>query len=603
MKNLKTISIYLIAPILTLVVFTVLFQLWKIDLTQPVFDYSEDTLFSFLIIKQIVETGWVFSNEFTGFPQLDGKFYLHDFPIGADAFNFLIIKILSYFSSNIFLIANCFFIITFTLISFTSFVALRSVKISNFTAVLISILFAFLSYHFYRNIWHMLLSNYAVIPLSVMVALWIMAGKIELLGINKQNQFSLTTNRYFYCSFLITIFAATNGAYYALYSLLIFIFAWFLSGFEKEKFLSLKIFPVITICSAMLIVMLALYMPSIIYWAAHGPNGAIASRHSGDSVIFGLRISNLFIPPENSYLQYFRNLRTVFTEISHERESSAEYLGIMAGSGFLFLLLWMIAKNFGEKKNSFLQKTIKKLSLRNEENELISRLAGLNLVTVLFATMGGFVMFFAASFPLLRSHARFMVFVAFFSFTLVAIIFDKIIEKKIFNQKYLAHILLVVITVISLFDQVGKVSAQTAQTEKMKSRFVVDKDFVERVEADLPKGQIFILPVYGFPEADGDSYESLVGYLHSKELRWSYPAITKRKSNLWQKEVEKLEFNAFISQIKKSGFNAVFINRVHYAFYLKDDWKKVRMMENNLRKIAKKPAIFSKDLRLVLFEI
>ena len=604
MKILKTLSIYLIAPILTLAVFTIFFQVWKLDLQQPIFDYSEDAFVNLLIIKQIVETGWFFSNDFTGFPQLDGKFYLHDFPLGADSFNFLIIKILSYFSSNIFWIANCFFIFCFPLISFTSFIALRSFKISNFNAILISVLYAFLSYHFYRNIWHVLLSDYAAIPLAVMVAMWIMSNKIELLSLNKKNQFCLTPNRYFYYSFLIAVFVATNGAYYGFYSFIIFIFAWFISGFEKEKFLDRKIFPVIIICSTTLITMLALYLPSIFYWAANGPNGAVASRHSGDSVIFGLRIANLFIPPENSYLQYFRNLRIVFTEISNERESSAQYLGILAGAGFLFLLLWMIAKNFGEKTNSFLQNTIRKLSLRNEENDLISRLASLNLISILFATMGGFVMFMAASFPLLRSHARFTVFIAFFSFAMVAIIFDKIIEKKIFNKKYLAHIFLVLIAALSLFDQIGKVSAQTAQSEKMKLKFAIDKNFIERIEAELPReSQIFVLPIYGFPEVFGDAYESLVGYLHSKELRWSYPSIVNRKSNLWQKKIEKMEFNKFILEIKKAGFTAVFIDRPHYAYYLENDWEKARVMEKNLRKIAKKPAIVSKDLRLVLFEI
>jgi phosphoglycerol transferase len=597
MKNLKKFSPYLAAPTLALLLFILFFQAWKIDFSQPIFSYSADTLLSAFEIKTVLDEGWFFSNSFVGLPHITEKFYLHDFPLQADSFHFFIVKIFSYFSSNPFLIINCFFIFTFILISATSFVALRAFGISNFSATLISILYAFTPYHIARNVNHLFLSNYAVIPLVIMAALWIATDKIRIISIDKKKRYCLAPNRFFFIALTISIFVAMNGIYYAIYSAAIFIFAWFLRALQGGKFLNENGFSVLVLCFAIFFALACLYLPSFYYWFEHGLNSGAAIRDRDDSEFFGLKISSLFLPAGNHYIEYFAKVRGLFNEYTFEAESACESLGILGSVGFLFLLLWLLGKSFFDEKGSFLQKTIQKFSLKRDEQNLIAHLAGLNLLVVFFATVGGLVMFIAIPFPLIRSHARFSIFIAFLALFLIAIIFDKIIESK---KKY-AKIFVALIAFFALFDQVGRVPASSIQSESMTNKFRSDRDFVEKIEQAMPQGaMIFELPIVCFPECAG--YDMMIGYLHSQKLRWSFPAMNGREVFDWQKKVSALEFENFIAEIKKIGFEGVYLDRAEFISR-KKNWGDLRSFEAKLKSASEGQAIVSQNLRLVFFRI
>src|SRR3989338_2661490 len=115
-------------------IFAILFQLWKIDLSQPIFSYDQDALFSVFQAKIIIDEGWFFESDKIGLPHDKEKFYSHDFPMHSELFSFFILKVLSHFSDDPFLIINWFFLLSFVLISSASFVALRSFSISIFTS-------------------------------------------------------------------------------------------------------------------------------------------------------------------------------------------------------------------------------------------------------------------------------------------------------------------------------------------------------------------------------------------------------------------------------------------------------------------------------------
>jgi len=614
MKNLKKISLYFVAPILSVLIFTALFQLWNLDLRAPVFSYEGDSIVAFFLIKNIIQTGWFSSNELVGWPHLI-PFSLNDFPMHADGFNFLILKAFTYFSSDPFLIVNCFFILTFALTSFTSFIALRSLGITAFTAIIVSILYSFTPYHFYRGTWHVFLSNYSPIPLIIMVSLWIAAGKIKMIDVNEKGQFYLNPNRFFFFALAICIFVSGGGIYYALYSCVIFVFAWILYGLKKGIFSDRQFFTVTFLCSAIIIVLLFLHIPSFFYWMQNGMNGNAVNRSMEQSELYGLKIVNLLLPTENHYLEYFANLRKFYDESMWVYESKDSSLGLLGAVGFLFLLLWLFAKNY-DKKGSIFQKTIQKFSLTKEDQNLIFNLAGLNLLIVLFATVGGLVMLFTMASSLLRCHARLSIFIAFLSLTLIAIIFDKIIKKKLFGKKIFAQILVVAIAVFSLFDQVGRVSSGFLYTREITNRkdvikkFHYDREFIEKIEKTMPTGAMIMqMPAVIFPESV--TYELMIGYIYSKNLRWSYPVIRGRESAIWQLKTAKLDFKDFIIELKKAGFSGVYIDRANMVNRVllreKEDevqlWRDLIKFEKQMKSIAKRPPLVSSDLRLVFFEI
>jgi len=596
-----TLAIFL-PPLL----FIILFQIWKVDLSQLIFNYNTDALLAAFSIKSIIDSGWFFSNNMIGFPHIAEKFYFHDFPVHADFLNFVIIKIFTLFSSDPFFILNGFFILTLSLTSLTSFIVLRHFKISNFTALIISILFAFTPYHLFRNTIHLFLSNYMVIPLIIMVALWITSDKIQIFGKNKKGQFCFKANNYFFGAFLICCIAASTGVYYALYGCLVFLFACFFNILKKGEIANQSFFVTAFLCATIFTILFLLHLPSLFYWVSHGLNQEVAGRSATQSYTYGLKIVSLFLPVENHYLEYFANVRKAFDALTIEIETPSESLGIIGSIGLLFLLIWPIAKSFSDEKTSFFQRTIQKFSLKKDDQDLISKLASINLFIILFATVGGFIMFIALPFPLLRSHARFSIFIAFLALFLIAIIFDKILERKTFNPVFAKSLILVIFT-IALFDQIGRVSANSIQSPEMRNQFNSNRDFIKKIEQEIPAGSmIFQLPITTFPE--GGDYSLVLGYVHSKNLRWSFPVIKGRESAIWQEKVVKLNFKEFISELKKAGFAGIYIDRnsVIISSEIKDLGKTLKdllALETQLKSIAKRPPLFSGNSQLVFFEI
>ena len=116
--NYKNFIFFAATLISTLVILMLIIKPWNVDLRLPLFGYEGDNLFSHFIIKTITDNGWFDVNKFVGMPY---EFNISDFPMNADFSYMAILKILSYFSSNIYLICNCFFIIGFFWIISTIF--------------------------------------------------------------------------------------------------------------------------------------------------------------------------------------------------------------------------------------------------------------------------------------------------------------------------------------------------------------------------------------------------------------------------------------------------------------------------------------------------
>lgn len=600
MKLLKNCSTYLIAPILAVICFAIVFQIWKIDLTVPAFGYDTDAVLFLFYIKNIIDTGWIFTNNYVGLPHLTEVFSIYDFPIQSDLFDLAVFKLFSYFTNNAALIANLFFILSFALIAATSFIVLRVFKVSIFTATIISVIYAFLPYHILRGVWHLFLSNYMIVPFAVMVGLWISSDKLGIFGVNDKQQYCVKWNKYFFISALVSILAAISGVYYAYYSCVIFVFAWFLRSFKKGGFLNKGTTEPLFLCVITLVTLVALFLPTFIYQIQHGYNPMVGGRSVAESEFYALRIIDLLMPLSGHHIEALSNLRNNFNLlVEANAERSPATLGFTGAIGFIFLLMWLIGKAIASE-NSFLEKTIKKFSLSKNDQNTISDLAVFNLLSVLFATVGGLVMFISTSFPLIRSHVRFCIFIAFFALFLIAIISDKIIEKKICGKKIYTQIVLFILMILAVYDQTGRGLVGYTQNHMGLEKYESDHEFVAEIENSMPpQAMIFMLPFSQFPEVD--VYQQLVGYVNSKQLRWSYPSIVGRESSQWQQQVVTLEFKKFIAAIKKAGFEGIYIDRPQYCGTYSP--AKLVEMEKMLHSYSKSPMLISKNKQLVFFKI
>src|SRR6185369_15166668 len=101
-----------------------------------------------------------------------------DVPTSDNNLYFLLIKLISLFTSDYAVIINLFFLLSFPLTTAIAFYVLRRFGLSYFPAALGSLLYTFLPFHLVRGQHHVFLTSYYLVPLMVMVILWVCSEEI-----------------------------------------------------------------------------------------------------------------------------------------------------------------------------------------------------------------------------------------------------------------------------------------------------------------------------------------------------------------------------------------------------------------------------------------
>ena len=160
------------ASALALLVACLVLEIWSADLRKP-FDYSGDAAFTAAVVKNVVEDGALWENDELGAPR--GQ-ELYDFPVFAgDNVQLAMVRVLGVVVRDPIVALNLFFLLTFPLAAFTSFLVLRRLGVRSPGAFLASVLFALLPYHFFRGEDHLFLAAYWAVPLGCFLVLSVFA--------------------------------------------------------------------------------------------------------------------------------------------------------------------------------------------------------------------------------------------------------------------------------------------------------------------------------------------------------------------------------------------------------------------------------------------
>lgn len=580
LKNRRIVHIiyYIIGFTICMILLFWRMELWKVNFSIP-FLYDGDALLNGLFIKSIIDEGWYLKNNFVGMPfGLD----FSDYPM-ADGLHLLILKMMTLFTHNYALILNLYFLLTFILSMLTTMYVFNQFQISYVISIFGSLIFTFMSYHFLRGEAHLFLAAYYIIPLVVMVAIWIYLGRNLLIEYNNErNKLIFKWSSFNIISIVVCLIASSTGVYYAFFGCFFLLIAGISCSLRKKNF-----YPLITSMILVSIISVGVFvniLPSFISGYVNGINLETAHRSPIEAEIYGMKITQLFIPLYDYGITPLKKLISAYSSFPLPNEGS-EYLGIIGCIGFLFLLLKLIKQN-----NSF------------KEEVIIEGLSRLNIFAILLGTIGGLGSIFAIAIsPQIRAYNRISIYIAFFSIFSVVILIDKFYKNKIKSKVGYAffYLFLTLILIYSIFDQVPK--RIIPDYIKATQDFNNDKDFIQTIEDSLPSNaMIFQLPYVPFPENPpvnnmGD-YQHFKAYLHSKNLRWSYGAIKGRKGDLWQREVVKKPLNEFVETISLVGFDGIYIDRFGYSDSGKD-------LEAKLTDILKTKPIVSKNNRFVFFNM
>jgi len=584
MKSIKKIfNVYVITIIASILILTWVMELWGADLGIP-FAYAGDAIFGSMMIKGMIENGWYLHNPSIGAPfGLD----FYDFPL-ADSFHFLLMKIISLFSSNYAVALNSYFILTFPLTALTSVFVFRCFKISSSIAIVFALLYAFLPYHFLRGESHLFLAAYYMVPLITLIVLWIWSDKPIFFSLDEKtkNKFKIDIMHHkSILSIIISIIVGSTGIYYAFFACFLIIIASLSSFFERKKrYNVISALILVTLISGSIFLNLT---PGIFNNYNIGVNPEVVQRSPMETELYGLKIIHLLLPVNGHRVAIINNLKNKYNNINYplQNENTVATLGFFGSLGFVALLsIFMFDFKIEESCKS-----------------LYKRLAVLNLSCVLLATIGGFASLFAFFIsPQLRTYNRISIFIAFFSLFAVALFLEELRQKhvKTNRQKYIFYFFLIILLSIGIFDQTTKEFIPPYTTTK--EEFLMDENFIATIEKTVPPdSMIFQLPYVPFPENPpiynmGD-YELFRGYIHSHNLRWSYGAMKGRNSN-WHRIISEKPVDEFLTTISLVGFSGIYIDRNGYA----DGGAQIEA--ELINKLNVKP-IVSKNNRFVFFNM
>jgi hypothetical protein len=558
-------------------------RLWDADLGIP-FAGSGDALFFQMFVKDALEQGWVLTN-----PELGAPFgqELHDFPVaGVGVLHVLAIKSLGLFSSNPAAVLNAYFLLSFPLSALSAFAVLRWLRLSCVVAVAAAVLFALAPYHFLRGESHLLLAVYFQVPLSAYLILAIYLGS-PLLA--RRADAGRRVLRYVtprtLTTLAICVVVGLSDVYYVAFTALLAAAATLIAGAVRRQRSTLVTGAVVTI-SVVAVAGLAL-SPNLVYRAEHGDNPALA-RHADESEAFSLNLTGLIMPVNGHRLDGLAGVRERYSDATRVGREAAP-LGLLAGIGFLWLLGVALALCLGAA--GWLTRDSRQRSL-----------ATANLTALLIGTTGGVsaVIAYGIS-PELRTWSRLSIFIAFFALAALGLVADAAWERLARRRgraPALGIAALAAVVVIGVLDQTSPSFAP--RYTALAAEYESDRAFVSRIEGTMGAGApIFQLPYMRFPDEDEfarlQDYDLMRGYLHSRDLRWSYGAMKGRPQD-WQAATVNLPLTMLVPMVSSAGFQGIYLDRFGYS----DDGATA---ERELERILGAAPFVSADERLAFFDL
>ena len=507
------------------------------DLTIPM-GYAEDANLTHLIVRTLLETGWIFENPKLGAPY---SLMLFDYP-GTDLLHLLMAHGLSLISNDSAVVMNLIYLLTFILNPLAFYYVMTHLKVRPALAMMLALVFNYAPYHFIKGPTAPFLSAYFVIPLTTLLFLALWSDRLpffKALG-EGQHRFQLWSKASFGW-FGVCFLTGASGVYYAFYSV-IFILASTvfrqIRGFQPAALIS-----GILATGVVSVTTVAQVVPSFIYKYFHGPNLEVAQRTIHDTEIYSLRMAQLLVPHPGGLLS-FDWLDSLYQKFWQSgiliNENISSSLGIIGSLGFLLLMVTLI---------------------KRVKHPVLDQLSLLSLTALLFASVsGGATLFTIYVTPQMRSNARISIFITMFALTGLGLWLEFMLRKSHHPRWKVAALV--------LMGALGIMTQLPREVTYRESSFLLDRAFVRSIEAIVPEeAMIFQLPYQPFPESppqfDHKDYDHARLYFHSDHLRWSYGAM-KGRDDLWQRDLIREPAATMVHQLRALGFRGLVIDRFGY---------------------------------------
>lgn len=541
MINKKNVSITFTYIILCAVVIFALVSQLKLrttNLSVP-YNYWGDTVWFSVPIKGMIDNGWVYE-----IPQLSAPFSLSAaaFPSMTHV-DWVMMKIISQFYPNYGMVLNLFWLLSIILSALTSTIAMSMLGVRVKLAAVFGLIYAFLPYAILRNVAHISLVYYFV-PLLCLSIIWIAEGCAH------PNSKSIRLLGYF-----AALLQGFNYIYFSFFSLILLVFSAAHGYIRLREFKPIKesiVLAVILLSAATLNL-----APSFSSWEANGRPPDIAYKYAAEAEIYALKIRKMLVPHEDNNVPIFNSWSQLDknAHFPNENENAMARLGPMASIGLIFIFSISLGLiNFNNKKDM----------------RKVMTLANITIFVVLFATVGGFGSILNLAIPDFRTYNRFSVFIAFFSLSAVAFLWQSMYQNAVKTSiKVTLVVILFAMSIFSLYDQFLDFSYLRSTRKNEEREASQLREIIQKVEALVPSGSmVFQLPISGFP-ADGGNvnmlpYDHGKAYLASTNLKWSWPSFSVQHRN-WLYKTQSLSSHEMLEVLAIAKFRLIWIDRFGYS--------------------------------------
>ncbi len=515
------------------------------SLLQPL-NYLEDANIFLTRAKSIIEGNWVWRNPRLGMPF--GANWI-DFPMNV-TLESAGMWVLSRFTSSAPLVVNLDWLIGIAASAGLAAYAFARLGVRLAGAGCCGVLFALLPYTWFQGTKHLHCLSCAV-PLVAASAIELLRGRLAI-RVEGESWWNVFRRVPVY-AWVGCILAGFSYAYIAFFAAFLLLCASLIAGWSRRDLLPFWLGGMLA--AGMIAMALVDLAPTLVYQARNGANASMLFKNPAEVEIYGFKIRYLLTPVPGHPIGWLRRAEGRLADVKFPafvNENEYTRLGTIGSFGFLCLLGYAIGAALDSR------------FAHGEAADLLGPCAALTLVSILFASVGGLSVFFAAFVtPEIRAWSRIFPFIGFFSIAAAAAVAAPLSPRLPAPVRYGT---LAAIAILGVFDQ----AVPSAAYDHRDSLYRTGDDFVHRVENALPADSgVFELPFSDFPN-DSHPGKLLVNdllrpYLHSGKYRWSWGAVSGTTSAEWSRAVAAMAPAEMLNGLVHTGFAGLWVDLAGYA--------------------------------------